>query len=70
MAMVEMIFLKKLLLISIGGCFAGSVVTGPIRNERADLWPRIASAANAAVKCYFSFPFFVLVYYYNFVALF
>ena len=29
--------------------FAGSAITGPIGKECADLWPRIASAANAIV---------------------
>jgi len=28
---------------------AGSAITGPIGKECADLWPRIASAANAIV---------------------
>jgi len=27
----------------------GSVITGPIGKECVDLWPRIASAANAIV---------------------
>jgi len=27
----------------------GSAITGPIGKECADLWPRIASAANAIV---------------------
>jgi hypothetical protein len=31
------------------GGFAGSAITGPIGKECADLWPRIASAANAIV---------------------
>jgi hypothetical protein len=31
-----------------GGCI-GSAITGPIGKECADLWPRIASAANAIV---------------------
>ncbi|KAE9589926.1 putative ribosomal protein L14P [Lupinus albus] len=30
-------------------CIAGSAITGPIGKECADLWPRIASAANAIV---------------------
>lgn len=33
-------------------CFVvilGSAITGPIGKECADLWPRIASAANAIV---------------------
>lgn len=30
-------------------CALGSATTGPIRKECADLWPRIASAANAIV---------------------
>ena len=29
--------------------FSGSAITGPIGKECADLWPRIASAANAIV---------------------
>lgn len=29
--------------------FLGSAITGPIGKECADLWPRIASAANAIV---------------------
>jgi len=29
--------------------FVGSAITGPIGKECADLWPRIASAANAIV---------------------
>ncbi|KAH1138068.1 hypothetical protein GLYMA_10G134600v4 [Glycine max] len=29
------------------GEMKGSATTGPIRKECADLWPRIASAANA-----------------------
>lgn len=28
---------------------SGSAITGPIGKECADLWPRIASAANAIV---------------------
>jgi large subunit ribosomal protein L23e len=32
-----------------GGSFVGSAITGPIGKECADLWPRIASAANAIV---------------------
>jgi ribosomal protein L14 len=31
------------------GGIAGSAITGPIGKECADLWPRIASAANAIV---------------------
>ncbi|XP_019162299.1 PREDICTED: 60S ribosomal protein L23-like [Ipomoea nil] len=31
------------------GEMKGSAITGPIGNECADLWPRIASAANAIV---------------------
>lgn len=30
-------------------CEIGSAITGPIGKECADLWPRIASAANAIV---------------------
>ncbi|GAA0172148.1 ribosomal protein [Lithospermum erythrorhizon] len=30
-------------------CSVGSAITGPIGKECADLWPRIASAANAIV---------------------
>ncbi|KAJ8445022.1 hypothetical protein Cgig2_029216 [Carnegiea gigantea] len=30
-------------------CLYGSAITGPIAKECADLWPRIASAANAIV---------------------
>lgn len=30
-------------------CLVGSAITGPIGKECADLWPRIASAANAIV---------------------
>lgn len=41
--MVESIYLF------IFGCFTGSAITGPIGKECADLWPRIASAANAIV---------------------
>lgn len=33
----------------IGFDFIGSAITGPIGKECADLWPRIASAANAIV---------------------
>lgn len=29
--------------------FAGSAITGPVAKECADLWPRIASAANSIV---------------------
>lgn len=29
--------------------YLGSAITGPIGKECADLWPRIASAANAIV---------------------
>ncbi|XLS47462.1 hypothetical protein HN51_021820 [Arachis hypogaea] len=32
------------------GEMKGSTITGPIGKECADLWPRIASAANAIVK--------------------
>ena len=28
---------------------AGSAITGPVAKECADLWPRIASAANSIV---------------------
>ena len=31
------------------GEMKGSAITGPIGKECADLWPRIASAANAIV---------------------
>ena len=31
------------------GIVVGSAITGPIGKECADLWPRIASAANAIV---------------------
>ncbi|PRQ36538.1 putative ribosomal protein L14P [Rosa chinensis] len=31
------------------GEMKGSAITGPIGKEYADLWPRIASAANAIV---------------------
>ena len=34
---------------SLTSYFAGSAITGPIAKECADLWPRIASAANAIV---------------------
>lgn len=37
------------LLIGFLATFAGSAITGPIGKECADLWPRIASAANAIV---------------------
>jgi len=30
-------------------CYAGSAITGPVAKECADLWPRIASAANSIV---------------------
>ncbi len=30
-------------------CCAGSAITGPVAKECADLWPRIASAANSIV---------------------
>lgn len=36
-------------LLVVGWCFLGSAITGPIGKECADLWPRIASAANAIV---------------------
>ena len=29
--------------------YAGSAITGPVAKECADLWPRIASAANSIV---------------------
>ena len=32
------------------GLTTGSAITGPIGKECADLWPRIASAANAIVQ--------------------
>ncbi|KAI9085771.1 hypothetical protein K1719_032185 [Acacia pycnantha] len=34
------------------GEMKGSAITGPIGRECADLWPRIASAANAIVLSY------------------
>ncbi|MBA0758049.1 hypothetical protein Gotri_021080 [Gossypium trilobum] len=37
------------LLVLIDLVFSGSAITGPIGKECADLWPRIASAANAIV---------------------
>jgi ribosomal protein L14 len=32
-----------------GRACAGSAITGPVAKECADLWPRIASAANSIV---------------------
>lgn len=29
--------------------FAGSAITGPVAKECADLWPRVAAAANTIV---------------------
>lgn len=37
------------LLIIYSNFVPGSAITGPIGKECADLWPRIASAANAIV---------------------
>ncbi|KAL6569851.1 60S ribosomal protein L23 [Orobanche minor] len=41
------------------GEMKGSAITGPIGKECADLWPRIASAANAIVCFDFSFSLFL-----------
>lgn len=38
------------------GEMKGSAITGPIGKECADLWPRIASAANAIVWTTKSYP--------------
>lgn len=38
-----------MLLMAVVLLLVGSAITGPIGKECADLWPRIASAANAIV---------------------
>lgn len=44
---LEVVYVSDKLLYA---CFnSGSAITGPIGKECADLWPRIASAANAIV---------------------
>jgi ribosomal protein L14 len=35
--------------VTIGGLYAGSAIAGPVAKECADIWPRIASAANCIV---------------------
>ena len=41
--------LLVLLILGVTFVTVGSAITGPIGKECADLWPRIASAANAIV---------------------
>ena len=47
--LVQCIVLLVVVLIGCRAVIVGSAITGPIGKECADLWPRIASAANAIV---------------------
>lgn len=42
-------FFVEVVFMYVFDCCVGSAITGPIGKECADLWPRIASAANAIV---------------------